>query len=264
MRPLVGISPERDASPEREFKAGWVLELLIDEYAHMIAQAGMQPIVLSSAAGVTEELLAPLDAVVLSGGSDLDPSYWNEKPLPPDQGGINLIDTDNVERTAFEHHLVLGCLRRGIPMLGICRGLQQLNVSLGGSLVQDLEVQRGISGHYERLNPCRLVHNVSAVVGSPWPSELETTFAVTSTHHQAVDRPARGLRVLACDTQDGLIELQERDSDYGPLCEGDRGALVLATQWHPERMVGSPSTQWLLARLYKAAAERAEARRTGE
>ena len=263
MRPLIGISPERDAAPEREFKAGWVLELLIEEYAAMIARYGMQPIVLSSAAGVNEELLSVLDGVLLSGGSDLDPALWSEEALPPGQGDVNLIDQDNIERSSFEHDLVLGCLRAGIPMVGICRGLQQLNVSLGGSLVQDLKVQRGVSGHYEHEQPCALVHEVEAMRNVPWPEELEHRFPVTSTHHQAVDRPAAGLQVLARDTRDGLIELQSRDSGYGPLCTGDKGALVLAAQWHPERMADSPSTRWLMQSLHQASTERARARRGG-
>ena len=170
---------------------------------------------------------ARLDAVVLSGGGDLDPAGYGAGPHP---------QTTRVcpERDRAERALLSAALAGGVPVLAICRGLQMLNVTRGGTLHQHLPdvvghdehaAAPGTFGEHEvRVDPAS---RLGAILGPPGPGgELRLT--VPTHHHQAIDRLGRGLTATAW-ASDGTIEAVEPDP-----AQPDSGQFLIGVQWHPE------------------------------
>lgn len=147
--------------------------------------------------------------LLLPGGGDLDPALYGQ----PDRGS----HPGDLRQDRLELALVREFLAAGKPVLGICRGLQVINVALGGTLVQDLP------GHSQQSGADR-IHPVTAAEGSLAAELWGRRFWVNSAHHQAVARPGTGLRITALAV-DSTVE----------ALEGER-LPVWAFQWHPERM----------------------------
>ncbi len=240
MRPLIAISMERssDSARERPFKTGHCLDFLLAAYPALLRGAGALPVLLPVEGGPAEarDLLARVDGLLLSGGSDLDPAGWGETELEPG-GTVQPIGADERARSSWEHALVREALAAGLPLLGICRGMQQLNVSLGGSLWQDLERQAGRPGHPGGEDPFQLVHAVQGIRPEDALSRRLDGARVTSTHHQGLRRVAAELEILA--TAAGEPDVVEAVRLRG-------ASFALGVQWHPERMPQAPSTQALL------------------
>jgi putative glutamine amidotransferase len=152
------------------------------------------------------------DALVLSGGGDVDPAFYGER-----NKGSRDIDR---KRDLAEMELISVFLSAGKPVFGICRGHQVLNVSLGGSLIQHI----GTADMHARKNGEDQIHSVSNAPGSLFARLYGSRCAVNSAHHQAIDRLGAGLIDLQW-SEDGLIEGMIH-SKYP----------VLGVQWHPERM----------------------------
>lgn len=218
-----------------------------DLYFGAITAAGGEPLLLSP-----ETDLAPLadaDGILLAGGLDVHPSLYQQEI---DRRVAETVEIDG-ERDRLEILVVGAAVARDLPVFGICRGHQTLNVALGGTLVQDLSL-RGIevpSHHQRRLNPrppeSEPVHRVRVAPGSRLAAILGAEeVAVNSFHHQVVDRPAPGLRVVAT-APDGVIE----------ALEAADGRFLLSVQWHPERMARTDDRQ---AALFAAFIEAARAR----
>ena len=154
------------------------------------------------------------DGLLLSGGADMDPDLYGEEPL-----------NDSVkplpERTAFEKPLFEAFLKRGKPIMGICRGSQLINVCMGGTLYQDLLEQKG----WIHMNGA-IRHDVYAEEGSVLYKLFGKQFKTNSTHHQAVKDLAPGFHVTARSIE-GIIEAYEHDT-----------LPIYATQFHPERLTG--------------------------
>ncbi len=185
--------------------------LLPRTYADLVAAAGGTPVLLpalpSSAAAVDR-----LDAVVLAGGADVAPARYGAGPGPR-------TDRPRLDRDAAEAGVLRRALERGIPVLGVCRGLQLLNVELGGSLHQHLP---DVVGH-DRHNPAPGVFGtVEVELTGATAALLGDQVTVRCHHHQGVDRLGDGL-VVTGRAADGTVEAVE----LGPL--------VRAVQWHPER-----------------------------
>jgi putative glutamine amidotransferase len=250
MAPLIGISSERSSDPggRRAFKEGQTLEFQSHLYGELVRRYGGCPVLLpnSGEAGEARALTARLDGILLSGGSDLDPVAWGEEPLEPG-GEVTEIGEDERIRSSWEHALVVAAIDAERPMLGICRGLQQLNVSLGGSLWQDLERQLGATGHLDphRERRCHEVLVCERPAGLP--DGLPARFGVTSTHHQAVREPGRGLRVFARAAEDERVV-------EGMIRPGR--PFLLGVQWHPERIAEDPATAALMEAFIAAASGR--------
>ncbi|WP_236239189.1 gamma-glutamyl-gamma-aminobutyrate hydrolase family protein [Streptomyces sp. CC228A] len=153
--------------------------------------------------------VARLDGLVVAGGPDVEPVRYGARPDPrtgpPDRA-----------RDAWELALIEAALAAGTPLLGVCRGMQLLNVALGGTLVQHLD------GHVERVG-CFGRHTVKPVPGTRYGALVPEAAEVPTYHHQAVDRLGRGLRPSAY-AEDGTVEAVEAAGD----------AWVLGVQWHPE------------------------------
>jgi gamma-glutamyl-gamma-aminobutyrate hydrolase PuuD len=221
MKPMIGITAYR----EQARWGSWDLPavLLPDRYAARVAEAGAVPVLLPPSAGVAD-IAGRLDGLVLSGGGDIDPARYGA-PRDPHCGPAN------AERDGAELDLFAAALTAQLPVLGICRGLQVINVALGGTLYQHLPDHVGHEGHAPVPGGFG-THEVSVAPGSRLASVLRRTdltdhlpVVVPTHHHQAIDLLGGGLVATAWAT-DGTIEAVELDPAQHPF--------ALAVQWHPE------------------------------
>lgn len=184
-------------------------------------------------------LLAAVDGLVLSGGEDIDPVHYGERPRVP-------LDDVNPARDAMELVALRHALARGIPVLGICRGHQLLNVALGGTLIQDIPTDfPDALGHSQDGGWDRRSHDVFVEPDSLlYRIAGERTLRINSFHHQAIRDAAPDLRVVG-RAEDGLIEAVE--SKTHPW--------LLGVQWHPERLEAAESDHDPDRRLFTAFGE---------
>jgi putative glutamine amidotransferase len=233
--PLIGIttSVTVDGSPERAYVNA--------SYLRAVEAAGGIPVLLPPhlSERARRALWDRLDGVLLTGGGDIEPARFNEPAHP------TLVDVSPL-RDALELEIVGRALDDAVPLLAICRGLQVLNVALGGTLYQDLPTDKpGAVAHSQKEPRDQATHAVkvmsegtrlASIIGVP---ELE----VNSFHHQAIKRLAPGLREVAW-AADGVIEAVEMEDDR----------FVIAVQWHPEDLVThDPAARSLFAALTAAA-----------
>ena len=214
VRPVIGITAyEEDArwGPWSERAV-----LVPSTYVHAVERAGGAPMVLPIQAAGIDALIGRVDALVLSGGPDVDPSRYEAEPHEHTQ-------TPRPERDAFELALVAAADGSQTPMLAICRGLQVLNVARGGTLHQHLPDIVGHTGHSPKAGEYAW-HDVE-VVGNSHLAKIVTGHEVltASHHHQAIAQLGKGLRVVA-HVDDGTIEaVEDPNLDY-----------LIGVQWHPE------------------------------
>ncbi|HYL54707.1 MAG TPA: gamma-glutamyl-gamma-aminobutyrate hydrolase family protein [Gemmatimonadales bacterium] len=212
MTKIVAVSATRRTDAGRERVA------LNTAYVHALTRAGMVPVLVAPLLDPDAacSVLDRVQGLVLSGGEDVEPARYGAKPHP------KLGETDTA-RDAVELALIAGAERRGLPVLAICRGLQILNVALGGTLYQDLPSERPgpidhtdtSARHAVRVEPRTRVHRAV---------DAETAM-VNTRHHQAIRDLAPGLRATAW-AADGVIESVEPRDANAPW--------TLAVQWHPE------------------------------
>ncbi len=190
--------------------------LCAEDYVKAVLAAGGRPVLLPAetilAAG--ESLAAECDGFVLSGGGDLAAELFGQSPHPANS-------VPDPVRDRAELLLASSALRARRPILAICRGLQVLNVALGGDLLQDLP-SAGFSGHDQAEPRTVRTHSVTPVAGTLLAELLPSSVPVNSFHHQAVGRLAGDL-VVAGRSPDGVIEAAALP-----------GRPVLGVQWHPE------------------------------
>lgn len=185
--------------------------------------------------------LGDFDALVLGGGGDVDPARYGRERL--DNGTVEV----DAGRDALDFALLERAERAGAPVLGICRGMQVVNVARGGTLVQDIPSERPSEVvHQRERDKMRLDHEVRAGEGTKLAGIAGAELRVNSRHHQAVDAVGAGLRVSGV-SPDGIVEAVEADS----------GAWLVAVQWHPENLEDPASLA-----LFRAFAREA-ARRNG-
>ena len=222
--PCIGITTGREVIGARRFDA------LPHEYvAAVLAAGGLPRPIPPLPADLAPEALDGVDGLVLSGGGDINPVRYDAEWAT---------ETSNVddERDVSELALVDVALDRGLPILGICRGAQLLNVALGGTLVQHLP-DRAI-GHLDRGRRHETVHDVTLSPDSLLARLGGTAgIEVNSIHHQGIDRVGDGLRVTGT-ADDGVAE----------VLEGTRCPLV-AVQWHPECLPALTSSRLLFTWL---------------
>jgi putative glutamine amidotransferase len=166
-------------------------------------------------ADLAERVLDSLDGLLITGGNDVDPGAYGQQPHPNN-------DTPAPERDDWEFALLRGALARRLPVLGICRGAQVLNVALGGSLHQHLPDVIGHSGH-RAGNAVFTTLPVRTVAGTRLASLVGESVDARCYHHQAIADLGEGLVVSGWDA-DGVVEALELPGDD----------FVLAVQWHPE------------------------------
>lgn len=196
------------------------------------------------------EIVTPLqasggdfDGLVLGGGVDVDPARYGEEIL--ENGSVEV----DAERDRIDFELFGQARRRGAPVLGICRGLQVVNVALGGTLVQDIPSERPSEVVHQRTarEKTRRDHHVAIAPGTRLAALAgQPQIAVNSRHHQAIDAVAPGLAV-AGKAPDGVPEAVEAAGDEW----------LVAVQWHPENLAGDPVSERLFAEFVRAARQRA-------
>jgi putative glutamine amidotransferase len=225
----IGLSPRflHRVPPELGFK-GKTLQYLEQSIAHWLMRGRALVFMIPSleAGGVIEpgdlriaQYARALDGLVLQGGADVSPLTYGEAPLRPEWDGDRIRDT-------YELELLRGFVAAGRPVLGICRGLQLVNVAFGGTLYQDIAVQRGHGTHYDADAYDQHFHDIELVPGSVlargYPDRRRGR--VNSIHHQAVKVLGSGFAVEALSVPDGVIEAIRWN---GP-------SYVAGVQWHPE------------------------------
>ena len=212
MRPLIGITTYREQARWGFWDVPAVL--LPATYADAVAEAGGEPVLLPTGA-VSAEAIGRLDALVLAGGADVDPARYGREAGPH-------TTSTRPERDASEIALLESALDRGLPLLAICRGMQLLNVLLGGTLLQHLPEVAGTEPHQLGLG-LFAEREVRTEPGTELHRLLGPTAAVACHHNQALDRIAADLTPSAW-AEDGLVEAVE--------ATGRR--FCLGVQWHPE------------------------------
>jgi gamma-glutamyl-gamma-aminobutyrate hydrolase PuuD len=210
-RPLIGLTT---STRDVKFVAGAIRSSTVGRnYVNAVWDAGGLPILLPTLeAAAAAAALGACSGLVLIGGGDVDPALYGEERHP------KTYEVDP-ERDAFEIALARAAIDRDMPVLGICRGAQILNVTFGGSLQQDLtgDCAHHWTGGFEPAHMVALESD-SRVGAAHEVSELK----VNSLHHQAIGRLGQGLRATAW-SEDGVIEAVEHDAKW-----------VVAVQWHPE------------------------------
>ena len=196
-------------------------------YVRALESAGLVPIVVPPFAepSAAVHLLDAVSGLVLTGGEDVDPTHYGET-AHPELGPVNCA------RDVTELALLAAARERELPTLAICRGVQVVNVGLGGTLVQDLPSQRDAVAAHE-LNDERgsRVHGVSVDPASHLATIVGAqSLGVNSIHHQAIDRLGASMRINA-HADDGVIEGVESD---------DPRWWMIGVQWHPEELTATP------------------------
>jgi putative glutamine amidotransferase len=242
MRPRIGITSWHRNDADRLER--WVA--IRDTYTGAVRAAGGLPIILpigDDDPELIDEYLAAVDGLLFTGGEDIAPAYYgearDERCQEPDP-----------ERDLFEIHLARAALAQQVPTLGICRGLQVINVAAGGTLYQDIACRPGTRDYHSAslANRGQLIHRVRLVQESRLRAIMGVAESqVTSTHHQFVKDLAPGFRVSAESAEDGIVEGIERPDV----------PFLLAVQWHPERLYADHAAHLaLFGSLVEAAKER--------
>jgi len=227
-RPRIGISAcFFHADPQRPIFTGKTLQYVEQSIVHWVQSAGALAVVIPSPEGSTKrgdvtlrDYAELLDGLVLSGGSDMWPGSYGESPLKPEWSGDRI-------RDEYEIALLRAFIDAGKPVLGVCRGLQVLNVAFGGTLYQDIATQKpGSREHRVAALYDQNFHQIEFVAGTKLAGLYHgtTRATVNSVHHQGIRDLAPGFIVEAVAVDDGIIEAMRRpDPPY-----------VAAVQWHPE------------------------------
>jgi putative glutamine amidotransferase len=243
MRPLVGITGRRlQSSVISHMDARYTdrdIDFFFTDNASKVAAAGGIPVLLPYEAGCSDTVQR-IDALVITGGQDVHPAMWGgsveDATVPVGSSRTSGFGLDP-DRDFYESALVRAAIDRSIPVLGICRGHQLLNVTLGGTLIADLP-PTAVEHYLSDAAPTdgRPDHVVTFVPGSLAHSLYGPTTVVNSWHHQAVDRCGDGL-VVTGTTSDGVVEAIELP-----------GHPVVGVQWHPEwQVTPDPAFGWLVA-----------------
>jgi putative glutamine amidotransferase len=242
MRPRIGITSWHRDDPDRLER--W--EGIRDTYTGAVRAGGGLPVILPIAdddPGTLGDYLAAVDGLLFTGGEDISPAYYgevlDERCQDPDP-----------ERDLFEIQLARAAAERQVPTLGICRGLQVINVAAGGTLYQDIACRPGTRAYHSAstANRGQLIHPVRVVPGSRLFEIMGVSDSeVTSTHHQFVKDLAPAFRVGAESVEDGIVEGIEHPGR----------PFLAAVQWHPERLYKQRAEHLALFRALVRAAEKA-------
>jgi putative glutamine amidotransferase len=233
MKPLIGISMNLDVQPTRN------LNILDQDYAKAVLQAGGIPVPIIGIESAIPDLVKRLDGFVFTGGDDIHPRFYKEKPL---SAARMTLSPD--ERTRFEIQLFIAAVAVKKPVLAICHGAQLINVALGGTLYQDLLLQvPKAQMHGPAKIGAKVFHPTDIIEGTRLFNIMGAdTIRVRSSHHQSVKNPGRSLKLSAV-AHDGVVEaLESRGKNF-----------LIAVQWHPEKTNHDRFTRKLFKALIDAA-----------
>jgi putative glutamine amidotransferase len=242
MRSLIGITMNLEVQPARN------MNILDQDYGKAVYQAGGFPVPILGVSASIPELVKRLDGFVFTGGDDIHPRFYKEKPRTDAH-----LSLSSDERVKFEIELFKAALKVNKPVLAICYGAQLVNVALGGKLYQDISQQTPKAlKHRPAKTGERVFHEVSVFEGTKMCQIMgmgncraagECSMKVLSSHHQSIKNPGKGLRLSAV-SEDGVIEaFESRSKDH----------FLIAVQWHPEKTPNDRNTKKLFAALVSAA-----------
>ncbi|HJM82364.1 MAG TPA: gamma-glutamyl-gamma-aminobutyrate hydrolase family protein [Nitrospinota bacterium] len=223
--PIIGVTTDTSIMkiiPNVEEETSYYIKR---KYVDALVKSGGLPILIPpmSSAKRSEKYLDVIDGLLITGGwFDIDPKTYGEKPLP-------VLGKLQPERTRMEMRLIKKAVEQKIPILGICGGIQAINVTFGGSLFQDLKTQVNNALNHEQSPkpPSKTSHDVYLTAGSLIRKIAgKTRLKINSTHHQAIKETGDGVSVcaVAADNVVEAIELPGIDS------------FILGVQWHPEQL----------------------------
>jgi putative glutamine amidotransferase len=238
MKPLIGITMNLEVQSARN------LNILDQDYGRAIARAGGIPVPILGLDASIPDLVKQLDGFLFTGGDDVHPRFYRERPLKDVQ-----MQLSPDARTRFEIGLFKAVTRAKKPVLAVCHGAQLVNVALGGTLYQDIPRQvRNAVKHGPAKTGEKVYHAVTVFEGTRICEILgscadgDCSIKVRSSHHQSIKNPGRGLK-LAAVAPDGVFEALETRS---------RKTFLLALQWHPEKTLNDRTTQKLFSALVAA------------
>ena len=228
MKPVIALTMKEITTPQNHARRGTVCG---EVYSDAVAKAGGVPMILPLTRNLSllRQLWQHCDGLLLTGGADVSHKFY--APRMPARQRAAIQGVDEV-RDEMEIWLTRAALRDGVPVLGICRGIQVMNVALGGTLLTDIP-------NHRHPQADGLIHRLQWEQSSRILAELGTpVMPVNTTHHQALDKVAPGLRVMA-RAEDGIIEAVEHKT----------AQFFWGVQFHPERLVKAAPQH---RRLFKA------------
>lgn len=238
-KPIIGIGSDIHATPGKRERA-----FAYTTYIESLRRAGAVPVLIPPQPENAADLVETLDGIVLAGGDDCDPAVYGEEQHPT-------VEPMDPRRQANDLSLARVARDRGIPTLGICLGVQMMNIVAGGKLIQDIDSEMETGIRHASVPGNRARHDVTIEEGTRLASILGArTHNVNSSHHQAIRNAGEGLRVTA-HAPDGIIE----------GLEDPRHPFYVGVQWHPEDMPGEESASTIFRAFVDAAREYAERKR---
>ena len=239
IKPLIGIGTDillTEGERDRAF--------VYTTYCEAVRRAGAIPLLIPPQPENVDELLSRIDGLLLAGGFDCDPAAYGEEPHPT-------VETMDTRRQSNDLALAEAARKHDVPTLGICLGLQVMNVAAGGKLIQDIASQHDTDIEHASIPEDRARHDVIIEKGTKLASMVPAAeLNVNSSHHQAIRDVGEGLRVNA-HAPDGIVE----------GLEDPRHPFYVGVQWHPEDMTGEESASMLFHKFIEACIEYARAKR---
>jgi putative glutamine amidotransferase len=237
-KPLIGIGSDVNVTPGKRDRA-----FAYTSYVESLRRAGAVPVVIPPQPENARELVESLDGILLAGGDDCDPAVYGEEKHPT-------VEPMDVRRQESDLTLAKVARERGIPTLGICLGVQVMNVAAGGTLIQDIDSQlqteiEHVSEPEDRARHDVLIENDTRLASILGGNEIN----VNSSHHQAINKIGEGLNVTA-HAPDGIVE----------GLEDPRHPFYVGVQWHPEDMPREESASKIFRAFVEAARNYAERR----
>lgn len=235
MKPLIGITSNIETKPI--LNSDRVFNDLNTSYINAVLSAGGVPLIIPN--GLKEDdlisLVNGLDGFIFSGGVDVDPSYYGKK----DDGTLGEVTP---QRDETEISLIKYLLNNSDkPIMGICRGMQLINVAMGGTLIMDLPTAGKNNHSLTNHQRSEFTHEIIVKDNNRLKQILKDENRVNSFHHQAVDKLGNNLIITAYSKEDNVVEAIESTDDRYLLC----------VQWHPEELVFNPSHKALFEELIK-------------
>jgi putative glutamine amidotransferase len=241
MKPLIGIGSDVQITPGHRDRA-----FAYTTYTEALRKAGAIPVVIPPQPENAADIVEELDGILLAGGDDCDPSEYGEERHP------SVDPIMDPRRQNNDLSIARAARERGIPTLGICLGLQVMNVAAGGTLMQDINSEMKTDVEHVSIPEDRARHDVKLEKGTRLASIIGggRDINVNSSHHQAIKAIGRGFRVTA-KAPDGIVEgLEDPEHPF-----------YVGVQWHPEDMNGEKSASALFSAFVEAARQYAEAKR---
>ncbi len=219
-KPIIAITLDRCEDSEELKYSPRPWYALRADYSALVAKLGGIPILISYEHGLVDDVVAMVDGLIIPGGDlDIPPKFYGQKILSPKV-------RPNEERARYEIALIKKAVAAKIPFLGICNGVQILNVALGGTLIQDIATQRPSNiNHHKLAHANYQYHSIEIAKGTKLYdiAGSQKEWQINSNHHQAVDVLGKGL-IASAKAPDGIIEAVEV-ADH---------PFAIGVEWHPE------------------------------